>query len=291
LQPIPPAPMLPPCLGVHGYSSASKLASLNHQSTGCGRRQRHPSESPVKIRLPLRRPAILPSRSPLLLRLLRLHLLLRLLPWIAALPGLVLAQPAQQVIAPGQPEQAQLAKALRQGGLVVLLRHAETDPGVGDPAGFRADDCPTQRNLNDAGRAQARRLGEWFRQHGIAPTRVMSSPWCRARETARLAFGGAEDWMALSNLIADRSRQDDHGREVLEAIARVGPEDLIVLVSHGVTINAFIGEYLRQGELVIVRPAAGAAAARKSHAGPISNAVPAPRDGRAVEIIGRLLVP
>lgn len=240
----------------------------------------------MKIRFAIRRRAILlPS-----LLLLRLLLLLS----IVAAPGLVLAQRAQPVPAPGPPELAQLAQlahSLRQGGLVLLLRHAETEPGVGDPAGFRADDCPTQRNLNEAGRAQARRLGQWFRQHGIAPTRVLTSPWCRTRETASLAFGGAADWVPLSNLIADRSRQAEHAREVRDAIARVGPQDLVVLVSHGVTIDAFVGEYLRQGELVIIRPAPAAAAARRGPAGATPDTRAEPHDGHAVETVGRLMVP
>ena len=123
------------------------------------------------------------------------------------------------------------------------------------------DDCPTQRNLSEPGRAQARRIGQWFRQHGIEPTVIRASPWCRTRETAMLAFGRSEDWPALSNLLAGRSRQDERAKEVLDAIASIGAKDLPVLVSHGVTIDAFIGEYLQQGEMVVVRPARRAATA------------------------------
>src|SRR5690606_13798973 len=125
----------------------------------------------------------------------------------------------------------------------------------GDPPGFKLGDCSTQRNLSDDGRAQASRIGQWFKQRAIAPTVVRASPWCRTRETAMLAFERFEDWNALSNLLSDRSRQEEHARQVLEAIAGVGPKEVAVLVSHGVTINAFIGEYLRQGELVVIRPA------------------------------------
>ena len=71
-----------------------------------------------------------------------------------------------------------------------------------------------------------------------------------------LAFGRSEDWPALSNLLAGRSRQDERAKEVLDAIASIGAKDLPVLVSHGVTIDAFIGEYLQQGEMVVVRPPA-----------------------------------
>jgi phosphohistidine phosphatase SixA len=63
------------------------------------------------------------------------------------------------------------------------MRHAVTTPGVGDPAGFRLDDCSTQRNLTDAGREDARRVGGTFRTRGIPVGRVLSSPWCRCLET------------------------------------------------------------------------------------------------------------
>jgi hypothetical protein len=77
-----------------------------------------------------------------------------------------------------------LAARLHGGGLVLLIRHAQTTPGVGDPPGFRLDDCSTQRNLSEAGRDQARAWGEWLRRNDIATTRVLSSRWCRCRETA-----------------------------------------------------------------------------------------------------------
>jgi phosphohistidine phosphatase SixA len=219
-----------------------------------------------------------------------------LLPWVAALPALALAQPTTSAPTTGEAAQAQLVQDLRQGGLVVLIRHAETEPGVGDPPGFRPDDCPTQRNLNEAGRAQARRLGQWFRQHAIEPTRVRASPWCRTRETAMLAFGKSEDWPALSNLIGDRSRQAEHAMEVLDAISTVGPQDLVVLVSHGVTINAFIGQYLQQGEMVVVRPGARASAnglpIRGKAGAAAASAAAAGREGDpAVQVVGRLKVP
>ena len=71
---------------------------------------------------------------------------------------------------------------------MVLIRHAITTPGVGDPPGFRLEDCSTQRNLTDAGRAHARRIGEEWRARKISIGRLVSSPWCRCLETAELAF-------------------------------------------------------------------------------------------------------
>src|SRR4029453_14846049 len=96
---------------------------------------------------------------------------------------------------------------LRGGAQGVLMRRTITTPGVGDPAGFRLDDCATQRNLTDARREDARRVGPAFREHAIPVGRVLSSPWCRCLETSRLAFGGAEVWAPLSNLFDNRARE------------------------------------------------------------------------------------
>jgi hypothetical protein len=76
--------------------------------------------------------------------------------------------------------------ALVNGGHVALIRHGNAPPGYGgDPPGFKIDDCATQRNLDEKGRAQASALGEVFRQRGVRADKILSSPWCRCLETAR----------------------------------------------------------------------------------------------------------
>src|SRR2546422_2149436 len=98
--------------------------------------------------------------------------------------------------------------ALVNGSHVALVRHGNAPPGYGgDPPGFKIDDCATQRNMDERGRAQARAVGEAFRQHGVIVDKVLSSPWCRCLETARLmALGPVEDtWaVAASDRSADR---------------------------------------------------------------------------------------
>ena len=93
----------------------------------------------------------------------------------------------EEALAAGPAENADIWLAMDDGA-AVLMRHAEA-PGGGDPPGFRLDDCTTQRNLDEVGRDQARRIGQAFRERGIRVGRVLSSRWCRARDTARLAFG------------------------------------------------------------------------------------------------------
>lgn len=140
---------------------------------------------------------------------------------------------------------------LRNGGQVVLIRHAVTDPGVGDPPGFRLDDCRTQRNLSPAGREGARRLGEAFRMQRIPVAQVLSSPWCRCLDTARIAFGQARADPMLGNLFT-HGENSVRQQAQFQALARTPPADgNLILVTHGATIAAFTGISPGTGEVVI----------------------------------------
>lgn len=108
----------------------------------------------------------------------------------------------------------QAAAALNAGGRVLALRHADA-PGTFDPPGFRLGDCRTQRNLGEAGRAQARRIGQRLKAAGAVPHRVRSSPWCRCLDTGTLAFGRAEAWPALGSPVG---AQDVTYREQINAL-------------------------------------------------------------------------
>jgi phosphohistidine phosphatase SixA len=140
-------------------------------------------------------------------------------------------------------------------GAIVLFRHA-TAPGVGDPDHFKPDDCSTQRNLDDTGRREARRLGEQLRQRGIRVGAVLSSQWCRTRDTARLAFGDAvRDEPAFNSFF----RQPQAAREAQTARAHAvlsrwrGPGTLVV-VTHQVNIQALAGVGTSSAEGVVVAP-------------------------------------
>ncbi len=107
---------------------------------------------------------------------------------------------------------------LRQGGVVAVFRHALA-PGTFDPTGFRLGDCGTQRNLNDEGRAQARRIGEWFNERQLQPHRVLSSPWCRCIDSATLAFGAPQVWAALGSPLGyPETTGAAHLRELRQAL-------------------------------------------------------------------------
>jgi phosphohistidine phosphatase SixA len=153
---------------------------------------------------------------------------------------------------------AELLAALQRGGHVLLVRHAQTEPGIGDPPGMRLSDCATQRNLSAAGREQARTIGAAVRSRAIPVAAVRSSQWCRCLDTARLAFGdyapvGA--WPALNSFFDDRSAEAGRTRELRDALAGVPPAANVVWVTHQVNITALTGVVPAPGEVVVVRKA------------------------------------
>jgi phosphohistidine phosphatase SixA len=148
--------------------------------------------------------------------------------------------------------------ALVKGGHVALIRHGNAPPGYGDPPGFKIDDCKTQRNLDERGREQARALGEAFRQHGVRVDLVLSSPWCRCLETARLlAVGPVETSWAL---IPMQPSATGRLHELQELVAAWRGPGTLVLVTHGFTVQALLGFLPDQGATVVLKPGSGNAA-------------------------------
>jgi broad specificity phosphatase PhoE len=143
---------------------------------------------------------------------------------------------------------------LREGGNLVLMRHALTDPGVGDPPGFRLGDCATQRQLSAEGREQARRTGEAFRREAIRLDEVRSSAWCRCVDTAQLAFGRHVVWAPVNSFFGAASSREAQTREVLAAARTLRAPANWMLVTHQVNITALTGEYLSMGEVFVTRP-------------------------------------
>ena len=147
--------------------------------------------------------------------------------------------------------------ALSQPGNVVLFRHA-TAPGIGDPANFELFDCSTQRNLNDKGRAEARQLGDRFRSRKIEVAAVVTSQWCRTRETARLAFGDVvKDEPAFNSTFrASGEISDAQTAQARALLAEWRGPGVLVVFSHQVNITALTGVYPASAEGVVLRLAA-----------------------------------
>lgn len=145
------------------------------------------------------------------------------------------------------------ARRLAAGGFVMMMRHAQTEAGLGDPPSFRLDDCATQRNLSAAGREQSRRIGEALRTLGVRIAVVRSSRWCRCRETAALAFGAHEPWPALDSFFG---RPEDGAARNAQVSAFAqgfrGPGNAM-LVTHQVNISAALGGSSAPGEVFVGR--------------------------------------
>jgi len=175
---------------------------------------------------------------------------------LRALLGLGLAGAWAPVRAASVP--ADLLDALRAGGCVLLIRHARTDPGVGDPPGYRVEVCSTQRNLSDEGRTQAERLGAGLRDAGVVIGPVRSSRWCRCLDTARLAFGRVEPWPVIDSFFDQRDAEPAQTRALRAWVLGFRGPGNAALVTHQVNATALTGESTSMGEVLVLRPASGA---------------------------------
>jgi phosphohistidine phosphatase SixA len=155
-------------------------------------------------------------------------------------------------LAPARADEAAAWQALREGG-IVLFRHAIA-PGVGDPPNFRLGECATQRNLDAAGRAQAARIGAVFRREAVAVGEVLSSRWCRALETAELAFPGrVTPAPAFDSFFQDRADEPEQTAAARRRLMAWNGPGALVVVSHQVNITALTGVVPASGEGVVLR--------------------------------------
>ena len=158
----------------------------------------------------------------------------------------VRAQPERKAAA------AELLRLWRQSGGALLIRHAATESGLGDPAGFTLGQCRTQRNLSDAGKQASQVFGAWLQAQNFKPDAVLSSQWCRCQDTARLAFGQFEDWPALNSTFAGQGDPAAQQKALLARL-RVLPQGRTeVWVTHQVNMTGLTGAYPSMGEGFLV---------------------------------------
>lgn len=161
---------------------------------------------------------------------------------------------AAPVATPALAGAADVEALLRRGGVVIAFRHARA-PGTFDPPGMRLGDCRTQRNLDDDGRTQARRIGQWFAERGLKPARVRSSPWCRCVDTATLAFGAADAWPALGSPVGQGESTNRESvaalRQALGAATRQRGR-FEAWVTHMFVLSALTGEHSDSGEGLVL---------------------------------------
>lgn len=145
-----------------------------------------------------------------------------------------------------------ILRTLQSDNHFALIRHAIA-PGIGDPEHFTLGDCSTQRNLSDAGREQAIKIGKRFQAHGITTARVFSSQWCRCLETAQLlGLGRVKELPQLNSFFRHFERKESQTQALSGWLARQEFTGPLVLVTHQVNITALTGIYPASGEIIIV---------------------------------------
>ena len=143
-------------------------------------------------------------------------------------------------------------KILKQNNKLIFIRHALA-PGNGDPDNFDIFDCSTQRNLNSVGREQSIELGKFFDTNNISIDLVLSSEWCRCKETANLAFQKFETFDALNSFYYSKfyKNKEPQLEKLINFINNLDNEGNIVFVTHYVVIAAIFGQAVTSGEILI----------------------------------------
>jgi phosphohistidine phosphatase SixA len=156
----------------------------------------------------------------------------------------------------GPQAEAAIADDLKDGQHVLLIRHADA-PGYGDPAGYVISQCSTQRNLGDYGKKQAKAIGSWLNKQGIDKAQMISSPWCRCSDTARLMdLGPVKIEPSLGSFFDDMSLEKKQTKELEQLIKSELDKQTkvpVILVTHHVNIRAYMGKNVSQGDMVLVK--------------------------------------
>ena len=142
----------------------------------------------------------------------------------------------------------------KDGDKIILIRHSIA-PGSGDPTGFKINDCKTQRNLSEEGINQSKKIGKLFKENQIKVHKVLSSQWCRCKDTAKYAFGKYKEFSALNSTF--QSPYDKNAKKQLKELKNYiknwkGDGGNLVLITHYVVITALTDKAPRSGEIVII---------------------------------------
>jgi phosphohistidine phosphatase SixA len=136
------------------------------------------------------------------------------------------------------------------------MRHALA-PGVGDPAGYKLQDCKSQRNLDAKGREQAQKTGQWLKAQGVGSALVFSSAWCRCKETAEKLALGPIVLEASLNSFFDDMRQGPQSnlnlQKFMSSQLKTKGDKALILVTHHVNIAEFMGENVGSGDMVLAK--------------------------------------
>ncbi len=145
-----------------------------------------------------------------------------------------------------------LFNQLEEGGKLIFIRHAYA-PGSGDPDNFNLNDCSTQRNLSKEGQRQAKYIGEFFRNNKVKIDKVLSSEWCRCKETAKIAFKNFSTNSFLNSFYSSKfaKNKDKQVKALKEYIKKFKSDKNLVLVTHYVLISEILNYGPSSGEIVV----------------------------------------
>ena len=145
-----------------------------------------------------------------------------------------------------------LLNQLEDGEKLIFIRHAYA-PGGGDPDNFNLDDCSTQRNLNKEGREQAKYIGEFFKKNEIKIYKVLSSEWCRCKDTAKIAFKNFSTNSFLNSFYSSRfaKNKDKQIKMLNNYVKRLKSDKNLILVTHYVLISEVLNYAPSSGEIVV----------------------------------------
>ena len=145
-----------------------------------------------------------------------------------------------------------LVSVLKEGKKIIFIRHALA-PGNGDPSNFDIKDCSSQRNLNEKGRLQSKKIGNFFKNYDIKIDKVLSSEWCRCKDTAEIAFGNFETFNAL-NSFYDAKFYKNKSKQIKDLkifINNWESDSNLIIVTHYVVISSLLNRTTSSGEMII----------------------------------------
>ena len=145
-----------------------------------------------------------------------------------------------------------LIQSLKEGGKIIFIRHAYA-PGGGDPENFNINDCSTQRNLNEEGITQSKLIGEFFKTKKIKIDKVLSSEWCRCKDTAKFAFNDFETFDALNSFYSTKFAKNEKRqiKDLKKYIKNWKSNKNLILVTHYVVISSMLNIAVSSGEIVV----------------------------------------
>jgi phosphohistidine phosphatase SixA len=141
---------------------------------------------------------------------------------------------------------------LKKGGKIIFIRHAYA-PGGGDPNNFDLNDCNTQRNLNNDGRLQSKKIGDFFKKNKISIKKVYSSEWCRCKETASIAFRNFETKNFLNSFFSERfaKNRENQVENFNKFINNWDGKQNLIFVTHYVVISEILNYAPASGEIIV----------------------------------------